>query len=67
MQTAAMPQVSVSSPGQLATWSGPDYLSAATATGQYNQGLYNAQTAAQSNMTGGLMQLGGTAAMAAAL
>lgn len=67
MQSANQPQVGVSSPGQLATWSGPDYLGAATASGQYNQGLYNAQTAAQSNMTGGLMQLGGTAAMAAAL
>ena len=67
MQSAQQPQVGASSPGQLATWSGPDLLSAATATGQYNQGLYNAQTAAQSNMTGGLMQLGGTAAMAAAL
>lgn len=67
MQTAAQPQVGVSQPGQLATWSGPDYLGAATAQGQYNQGLYNAQTAASSNQMGGLMQLGGTAAMAGAM
>ena len=67
MQTSAQPQVGASSPGQLATWSGPDLLSAVTAQGQYNQGLYNAQTAAGSAQTGGLMQLGGTAAMAAAM
>jgi hypothetical protein len=67
MQTAAMPQASVSQPGQLANFAGPDMLGAATATGQYNQGLYNANQAASSGMTGGLMQLGGTAAMAAAM
>ena len=66
MQSAQQPQVGASSPGQLATWSGPDLLGATTAQGQYNQGLYNAQTAAGSAQTGGLMQLGGTAAMAAA-
>lgn len=67
MQTAAQPQVGVSQPGQLATWSGPDYLGAATAQGQYNQGLYNAQQAASSNQMGGLMSLGGTAMMAGAV
>ena len=67
MQTSAQPQVGTSSPGQLATWSGPDLLGATTAQGQYNQGLYNAQTAAQSNQTSGLMSLGGTAMMAAAM
>ena len=67
MQTAAQPQVGVSQPGQLANYSGPDYLGAATATGQYNQGLYNAQQAASSNQTSGLMSLGGTAMMAAAM
>lgn len=64
MQTSAMPQVGVSSPGQLATWSGPDLLGAATAQGQYNQGLYNAQQAQSSNQMSGLMGLAGTAAMA---
>ena len=67
MQAAQQPQVGVSSPGQLATWSGPDLLGAATAQGQYNQGLYNAQQAASSNQTSGLMSLGGTAMMAAAM
>lgn len=66
MQTSAQPQVGTSSPGQLATWSGPDLLGATTAQGQYNQGLYNAQTAAGSSQTSGLMGLAGTAAMAGA-
>ena len=64
MQSSAQPQVGVSSPGQLATWSGPDLLGAATAQGQYNQGLYNAQQAGQSNMMSGLMGLGGAGLMA---
>ena len=64
MQSAQQPQVSVSQPGQLATVSGPDYLSAATATGQYNQGLYNAQQAANSGLTSGLFGLGSAGLMA---
>jgi hypothetical protein len=64
MQSAAMPQVGVSSPGQLATWSGPDLLGAATAQGQYNQGLYNAQQAGSSGLTSGLMGLGSAGIMA---
>lgn len=67
MQSSAMPQVGTSSPGQLATWSGPDLLGATTAQGQYNQGLYNAQQAAASNTQSGLMSLGGTAMMATAM
>lgn len=66
LQSSQQPQVGVSSPGQLATWSGPDLLGAATAQGQYNQGLYNAQQAGSSNTTSGLMGLAGTAAMAGA-
>ena len=66
MQTSAQPQVSTSAPGQLATWSGPDLLGAATAQGQYNQGLYNAQTAAGSATQSGLMGLAGTGMMAGA-
>ncbi len=67
MQTSAMPQAGVSSPGQLATWSGPDLLGATTAQGQYNQGLYNANTAASSNQMSGLMGLAGTGMMAYAM
>jgi hypothetical protein len=67
MQTSAQPQVGTSSPGQLATWSGPDLLGATTAQGQYNQGIYNANQAASSNMTSGLMGLAGTGMMAAAM
>lgn len=67
MQTSAQPQVGVSSPGQLATWSGPDLLGAATAQGQYNQGLYNSQNAASSNQMSGLMGLAGTGMMAYAM
>ena len=63
MQASQQPQVGVSSPGQLATWSGPDLLGAATAQGQYNQGLYNAQQASQSNTMSGLMGLGGAGIM----
>jgi hypothetical protein len=67
MQASQQPQVGVSSPGQLATWSGPDLLGATTAQGQYNQGLYNAQTAASSAQTSGLMGLAGTGMMAGAM
>jgi len=64
MQSAQQPQVGTSSPGQLATWSGPDLLGAATAQGQYNQGLYNAQQASSSNTQSGLMGLAGSGMMA---
>lgn len=36
---------------------GPDLLGAASATGQYNQGIYNAQQAANTGMFGGLGQM----------
>jgi hypothetical protein len=42
---------------------GPDMLGAATATGQYNQGIYNAQQAGSAGMVGGLGQMGMAAAM----
>ena len=67
MQTSAQPQVGASSPGQLATWSGPDLLGATTAQGQYNQGLYNSQQASNSALTSGLMGLGGAGMMAMAM
>lgn len=67
LQSSQQPQVGVSSPGQLATWSGPDLLGAATAQGQYNQGMYNANQASSSNMMSGLMGLGGAGMMAYAM
>jgi hypothetical protein len=48
MQVAQMPQVGVSNPAALQATQGPDMLGAATAQGQFNQGLYNAQSAAAS-------------------
>lgn len=48
MQVAQMPQVGVSNPAALQATQGPDMLGAVTAQGQYNQGLYNAQSAAAS-------------------
>lgn len=58
MQVTQQPQVATSAPGQRVTTAGPDLLGAATATGQYNQGVYNAQQAGQGQMLGGLFQLG---------
>ena len=63
MQVAQMPQVGVSNASPLQYTAGPDMLSAATAQGQYNQNLYNAQMAAASGLTnaliGGAGMLGG--------
>jgi len=50
LNTANLPAVGVSQPGQLANWQGADMLGAANATNQYNQGLYNAQAAANAQM-----------------
>lgn len=61
LQTAAMPQVGTSTPGQLGMFAGPDLLGAATAKGQYEQGLYNAKEAARSNLLTGLATAGGYA------
>jgi hypothetical protein len=54
-------------PANQATTTGPDYLSAAQATGQYNMAGYNAQQAAQASANQGLMGLGGTLGAAAIL
>lgn len=62
LQTAAMPQVGTSTPGQLGMFAGPDLLNAATAKGQYEQGLYNADQAARSSTISGLAQAAATAA-----
>ena len=45
---------------QQATTSGADLLGATSAAGNYNLGTYNANQAANSNLTSGLMGLGGT-------
>lgn len=50
---------------QQATTAGADILGATTATGNYNLGGYNAQQAASSNLTGGLLGLGGSLGAAA--
>jgi hypothetical protein len=50
LNTANLPSVGVSQPAQLANWQGADMLGAATAKGQYDQSMYNAQLAAQSQM-----------------
>jgi hypothetical protein len=50
LNTANLPAVGVSQPGQLANWQGPDMLGAAMAQNQYNQGIYNAQAASQAQM-----------------
>ena len=49
---------------QQATTKGADLLGAATAQGNYDTAAANAAQAGQSSMTGGLMSLAGTAAMA---
>jgi hypothetical protein len=46
---------------QQQTVAGPNYLGAAQATGQYNQGLYNSQVASDNAMTSGLFSLGAAA------
>jgi hypothetical protein len=50
LNTANLPAVGVSQPAQLANWQGADFLGAATAQGQYDQGIYNAQAAANAQM-----------------
>ena len=65
LQVAQMPQVGVSQPGQLANWQGPDMLGAAQAQGQYNQGIYNAKSAANSQLMSSLIGAGGALGAAA--
>jgi hypothetical protein len=70
LNTANLPAVGVSQPAQLANWQGADFLGAATARGQYDQSMYNAQLAAQSQMIsagiGAAGALGGAGIKAAA-
>tara|TARA_R110000868_G_scaffold291639_1_gene552138 strand:+ start:2406 stop:3299 length:894 start_codon:yes stop_codon:yes gene_type:complete len=60
MQVAQMPQVGVSNPAALQATQGPDMLGAVTAQGQYNQGLYNAQSAAAGQTNAALIGAGGS-------
>jgi hypothetical protein len=64
LNTANLPAVGVSQPAQLANWQGADFLGAATAKGQYDQSMYNAQLAAQSQMVSAL--IGGAGALGGA-
>lgn len=57
LQSAQMPGISTSTPGQMATTAGPDLLGATTALGQYNQGIYNANQASNASMWSGLGSL----------
>lgn len=59
LNTANLPQVGTSQPGQLANWQGADMLGAAQAQGQYDQGIYNAKAAANAQMTSALIGAGG--------
>ena len=59
MQVAAMPNIGQSNPAALQAVAGPDMLGAASALGQYNQGVYNAGSASSSGMmSGGMGMLG---------
>jgi hypothetical protein len=59
MQVANMPNVGQSNPAALQAVAGPDMLGAASALGQYNQGVYNAGSASSSGMmSGGMGMLG---------
>ena len=59
MQVANMPNVGQSNPAVLQAVAGPDMLGAASALGQYNQGVYNAGSASSSGMmSGGMGMLG---------
>jgi hypothetical protein len=70
LNTANLPAVGVSQPGQLANWQGADMLGAAQAQGQYDQSVYNAQAAANAQMVsagiGAAGALGGAGIKAAA-
>mgnify|MGYP000287658529 CR=1 FL=1 len=59
LQSSVQPNVGASTPAQLGQFAGADLLGAANATGQYNQGVYNAQQAAAGGLLGGIAQLGG--------
>jgi hypothetical protein len=59
LNTANLPAVGVSQPGQLANWQGADFLGAAQAQNQFNQGQYNAQMASNAQLRGSVIGAGG--------
>ena len=63
MQVAQQPQQMQTA--QMGQYAGPDLLGAATAEGQYNQGIYNAQQAGRAGMMGSMIGAGGMLGAAA--
>jgi len=63
LNTANLPAVGVSQPGQLANWQGADMLGAALAENQFNMGQYNAQMASNAQLRSAA--LGATGALGA--
>ena len=59
LNTANLPAVGVSQPGQLANWQGADFLGAAQAQNQFNQGQYNAQMASNAQLRSSVIGAGG--------
>ena len=59
LNTANLPVVGVSQPGQAANWQGADFLGAAQAQNQYNQGIYNAKSASAAATNSAIIGAGG--------
>jgi hypothetical protein len=59
LNTANLPAVGVSQPGQLANWQGADFLGAAQAENQFNMGQYNAQMASNAQLRGAVIGAAG--------
>ena len=59
LNTANLPAVGVSQPGQLANWQGADFLGAAQAENQFNMGQYNAQMASNAQLRSSVIGAGG--------
>ena len=59
LNTANLPAVGVTSPGQAANWQGADFLGAATAKGQYDTSIYNAKMASDAATTSAMIGAGG--------
>ena len=59
LNTANLPTVGVSQPGQAANWQGADFLGAAQAQNQYNQGIYNAKSASAAATNSAIIGAGG--------
>jgi hypothetical protein len=59
LNTANLPAVGISQPGQAANWQGADFLGAAQAQNQYNQGIYNAKSASAAATNSAIIGAGG--------